>query len=104
MTARARPRLLSVALLVGLLWLVAYPLVLVLLEGVREPSGWTLRYVRLFLERPTEWQALWGSLWISLVSVLLAAAIGVPLAFLFSRYDLPGGRVLSGLVALPAGE
>jgi iron(III) transport system permease protein len=102
MTAAPRSRLLAGALLALLLWLVAYPLVLVLLEGVREPAGWTLRYVRLFLERPTEWRALWGSLWISVVSVVLAAVIGIPLAFLFARYDLPGGRVLAGLVALPA--
>ena len=46
--------------------------------------------------------ALWGSLWISVASVVLAALIGIPLAFLFARYDLPGGRVLGGLVALPA--
>jgi iron(III) transport system permease protein len=102
MTRAPRPRLLVAVLLAGLLWLVAYPLVLVLLEGVRDPAGWTLRYVQLFLERPTEWQALWGSLWISVASVVLAAAIGIPLAFLFARYELPGGRVLAGLVALPA--
>jgi len=94
---------LPAALLLGLLlWLVVYPLVLVLLEGLRDPSGWTLRFVRLFLQRPTEWQALWDSLWISVASVLLAGAIGIPLAFLLSRYDLPGGRILGGLVALPA--
>jgi iron(III) transport system permease protein len=93
---------LAAALLAVLVWLVAYPLVLVLIEGVRDPSGWTLRYVRLFFERPTEWLALWGSLWISVASVGLAAAIGIPLAFLFARYDLPGGRILGGLVALPA--
>jgi iron(III) transport system permease protein len=99
-----RPRIRAGAalLLALLLWLVAYPLVLVLLEGVRGPSGWTLAFVREFLARPTEWQALWGSLWISVVSVLLAGAIGIPLAFLFARYDLPGGRILGGLVALPA--
>ena len=51
---------------------------------------------------PTEWQALWGSLWISVASVVLAAAIGIPLAFLFARYELPGGRCSAGLVALPA--
>jgi iron(III) transport system permease protein len=99
---RSLPRPAAVVLLALLLWLIAYPLVLVLLEGVRDASGWTLQYVRLFLARPTEWEALWGSLWISIVSVALAAAIGIPLAFLFSRYDLPGGRVLGGLVALPA--
>ena len=102
MTAPPRGRLLAAVLLAGLLWLVAYPLILVLLEGLRDPSGWTLRYVRLFFERPTEWRALWGSLWTSVASVVLAGAIGIPLAFLFARFDLPGGRVLGGLVALPA--
>jgi iron(III) transport system permease protein len=102
MTPSPRARVLAVLLLAVLVWLVAYPLVLVLLEGVREPSGWTLSFVRLFLSRPTEWQALWGSLWISVASVILAGAIGIPLAFLFARYDVPGGRILGGLVALPA--
>jgi iron(III) transport system permease protein len=102
MTAPPRARLLAGLLLAVLAWLVIYPIALVLLEGLRDPSGWTLRYVRLFLERPTEWRALWGSLWISVVSVILAALIGIPLAFLLARYDVPGGRVLGGLVALPA--
>ena len=89
-------------LLVLLLWLVLYPLVLVLAEGVRGSEGWTLEHVRRFVGRPTEMRALWGSLWISVASVALAALLGIPLAFLVGRYDLPGGRVLGGLVALPA--
>ncbi|HEX3275229.1 MAG TPA: iron ABC transporter permease [Gemmatimonadales bacterium] len=97
-----RPGPAALVLLAVLVWLIAYPLALVLVEGVRDASGWTLEYVRLFLARPSEWEALWGSLWISVVSVVLAGAIGIPLAFLFSRYDLPAGRLLSGLVALPA--
>jgi iron(III) transport system permease protein len=91
------------ALLLGLLlWLVLYPLVLVLAEGARGPDGWTLDHVREFVGRPTELRALWGSLWISLASVALAAMLGIPLALLLGRYDLPGGRVLGGLMALPA--
>ena len=79
-------------LLVVLLWLVVYPLVLVLLEGLRDPAGWTLGYVAAVPRRPTEWQALWASLWISLATVVLAAAIGVPLAFLFARYEFRAAR------------
>ena len=56
----------------------------------------------IFPERPTEWRALWGSLWISLASVVLAAAIGLPLAVLFARYEFPGVRLLGAVVALPA--
>jgi len=97
-----RPYFLAGTLFLALAWLVIYPIILVLLEGVRGPGGWSLHFVRLFLERPTEWRALWGSLWISLASVALAAAIGLPLAFLFARFDFPGVRVLGAVVALPA--
>jgi iron(III) transport system permease protein len=99
---RLRAGLGGTALLILLCWLVAYPLVIVLIEGFRGPGGWTLEYVRLFLDRRNEAQALWASLWISIATVALAAVIGVPLAYLFWRYDFPGRRILSGLVALPA--
>src|SRR3989442_1117149 len=54
-----------------------------------------------FLTRPGEWAALWASVWISLVSVILAAAIGIPLAFLFEWFDFPGRKTLGALIALP---
>jgi iron(III) transport system permease protein len=97
-----RTGIIALVLLIFLVWLVAYPLVLVLVDGFRGPNGWTLEYARLFLHRHNEGQALWGSLWISLATVGLAAAIGVPLAYLFWRYDFPGRRILGALVALPA--
>ena len=90
----------GLALLLG--WLVAYPLVLVLLGAIRDAAGWTLEPLRRFGAEPQEWTALRGSLVISLASVALAGAIGVPLAFLFGRREFPGRRLLSALVALPA--
>ncbi len=83
-----------------LFWLVGYPLVLTLAEALGAPH-WTLSHVAEFVRRPAEWQALWASLWISLATVALAAAIGVPLAFLFERAEFPGRRLLGALVALP---
>jgi iron(III) transport system permease protein len=100
--AARRDRWLAAGLLLVLVWLVVYPILIVLVEGLREQSSWTLQFVRLFLERPTEWRALWGSLWISIASVMLAAALGLPLAVLFARYDFPGARILGALAALPA--
>jgi iron(III) transport system permease protein len=102
MTGQRHVSLLGIALLLLLLWLIAYPLLLVLVEGFRGADGWTFDYVRQFVQRHNEGQALWGSLWISLATVVLAGAIGVPLAFLFSRYDFPGRRIVGALVALPA--
>ncbi len=86
----------------ALAWLVAYPLVLVLVQGLRGVDGWTLEHVRRFAAQPAEWAALWATLWISVASVVLAAGLGVPLAFLFQRVEFPGRRLLGTLVALPA--
>lgn len=83
-----------------LAWLVAYPLLLTLAEALGSPN-WTLSHFAEFLRRPDEWRALWGSLWISLATTALAAAIGVPLAFLFERAEFPGRRPLGTLIALP---
>jgi iron(III) transport system permease protein len=83
-----------------LFWLVGYPLVLTLAEALGAPH-WTLSHVAEFARRPAEWQALWASLWISLATVALAAAIGIPLAFLFERNEFPGRGLLGALVALP---
>ncbi|HEX2249452.1 MAG TPA: iron ABC transporter permease [Gemmatimonadales bacterium] len=102
MSAQSRSSIAGSVLLVLLVWLIAYPLILVLIEGFRGSQGWTFDYLRLFLARGNELRALWGSLWISVVTVVLAAVIGVPLAYLFWRYDFPGRRILGGLVALPA--
>ena len=82
------------------MWLVAYPVVLTMGEALDAPA-WTMRYFAEFLRRPDEWQALWASLWISFATVLLSAAIGIPLAFLFERAEFPGRRALGTLVALP---
>ena len=93
----------SGALLALLLaWLVLYPLALVFVEAVRGDAGWTLEHVRAFATQPYEWRTLWNSLWISFASVLLAAALGIPVGFVFERLEFPGRRLLGALVALPA--
>jgi len=79
-----------------LAWLVLYPVAIVVADSVRGDA------VATFVSRPGEWGALWASLWISLASVALAAAIGVPLAFLFEWLEFPGRKALGSLIALPA--
>jgi iron(III) transport system permease protein len=72
-----------------LVWLVGYPILITFLEALGARSGWTLEYLAEFARRPDEWRALFNSLWISAASVALAAAVGVPMAFVFERTDSP---------------
>ena len=78
-----------------LAWLVVYPLLIVAGDAFRADVG-------AFARSPAEWGALWASVWTSTASVGLAAMVGVPLAFVFERYDFPGRKTLGALVALPA--
>lgn len=91
----------AIALLLA--WIVGYPLLMTLVEALGGTSGkgWTLEHFRQFASRPDEWIALWRSLWISAASVVLAALVGVPLAFLFERTEFPGRRFLGAVAALP---
>jgi iron(III) transport system permease protein len=79
-----------------LAWLVLYPILVVVAQAARPDA------LAAFASRPGEWRALWASVWISLASVALAAAIGVPLAFLFEWLEFPGRKTLGSLIALPA--
>lgn len=90
---------LPVALL--LLWLVLYPNLFVVRDSFAEGGRLTAEHWRRFWGSGTEVGALWASVWISTLSVAFSAAVGVPLAFLFSRWEFPGRRLLGGLAAMP---
>jgi thiamine transport system permease protein len=47
------------------------------------------------------WQILWFTVWQAAVSTLLTLLIGLPLAFLFARYDFPGKTILRALTTIP---
>jgi iron(III) transport system permease protein len=84
-----------------LLWLVLYPHLFVLGDSFLIEGAFTLEGYRTFFTTRAELEALWGSVWISLGSVVLSAVIGIPLAFLFTRFDFPGRAVFGALAALP---
>ncbi|MBD8036818.1 iron ABC transporter permease [Solibacillus sp. A46] len=59
-------------------------------------------YQKFFsLESTANLEALWNSFYISIISVICCAVVGVMMAFLLERYDFPGRRVLSILVLVP---
>lgn len=96
-----KDRFLVIAVFVVLFWAVVYPNLVVLLGSLRGEAGFTLRHYAAFLGTASELRALWSSFWISVLTVVFAALIGVPLALLFARYEFPGRRVLGALAAMP---
>jgi iron(III) transport system permease protein len=93
--------LLYVFVLGVLIWLVLYPNLYLFIQSFLNESDFTLAHYREFFRSPSELESLSNSLWISAWSVILSALIGIPLAFLFTRYDFPGRRVFASLASLP---
>ena len=88
----------SLVLLALLIWSVVYPNVAVVVGSVEHGlADW-----RAFLASPADLDALRGTLIVSVGSVLAALLVGVPLAFLLTRAEFRGRRVLSGVATLPA--
>ena len=98
---KRRTLLAALAVALVLAWLVGYPLLTTLITALWGAAGWSGGRFVEFFHRPDEWIALWRSLWISCASVVLAALVGVPLAFVFERTDFPGRRALGAVAALP---
>jgi len=100
----------SPRLRVFLLWLVV---ALVLLYGIIYPNFFVFwaalapggefspaKFFEVFVERAV-WEAAATSVGVSLLTVCLCAMVGVPLAFLFERYEFPARRFFAALAALP---
>lgn len=90
--------LIAAPVLAILLWTVVYPNVAV----VTGSFGEGLTYWRAFIASPADREALRGTLIISVGSVIAATAIGLPLAFLLSRTEFRGRRLLAAVATLPA--
>jgi iron(III) transport system permease protein len=95
--------LLLIPVILVLVSYVLYPSLRTLVQSVWVNGEFTLEnYKRFFSpDSLSNLEALWNSLYISLLSVLLSALIGVPLAFIFNRYDFPGRRFFATAAIMP---
>ncbi len=75
-------------------WTVIYPNIAVIAGSV---GHWAE-----FADSPSDVEALRNSIIIAVASVIAALAIGVPLAFLLTRFDFPGRTLLRAAATLPA--
>jgi iron(III) transport system permease protein len=93
-----RSWMLAAPVLLLLLWTVVYPNVAVILGSFENGLG----HWREFMSSPADREALRTSIVISFASVVASVIVGVPLAFLLSRFEFPGRRILRAVATLPA--
>ncbi|MFF2447853.1 ABC transporter permease [Neobacillus sp. NPDC058068] len=95
--------LLLIPVLLVLVAYVLYPSIRTFIESLQTERGVSLaNYLDFFSQgSKTNLQALWNSVYISILSVLVSALIGIPLAFIFNRYDFPGRGFFSAAAIMP---
>jgi iron(III) transport system permease protein len=77
------------------------PIVLVVIRSVATPAGVTLRHYDEAFSEPANLQAIVNTLAVSSATVLFAAALAIPLAWLVARTDLPGARRFRLILVVP---
>jgi iron(III) transport system permease protein len=96
-------------------WVLLLPILFVLIGYVLYPttqtfvnSIWVNGHIRFDLYRRfftgdslSNLEALWNSVYLSVLSVIFSALIGVPLALIFHRYDFPGRRLFQVAAVMP---
>lgn len=90
--------MIAVPIFAILAWTIVFPNIAVIVGSFENGLG----HWREFMNSPADREALTTSLVISVASVVASLLIGVPLAFLLSRFEFPGRRVLRAVATLPA--
>ena len=93
-----RSWMIAVPIFAILAWTIVFPNIAVIVGSFENGLG----HWREFMNSPADREALTTSLVISVASVVASLLIGVPLAFLLSRFEFPGRRVLRAVATLPA--
>ncbi|GGA73094.1 hypothetical protein GCM10011385_28730 [Nitratireductor aestuarii] len=109
-TARSQIRVLArdpillalvVVIFAAILIFVVYPLAMVFLASLQDRSQWTLANYALIGERRLYRNALWNSLSVGALVGFIGVIIGYIAAFVLTRLDVPGKRLLHYLMIVP---
>ena len=93
--------MIRIAVLLVLVIAIVYPNAFTLIGSLFPDGDFSLAPYADFFTAPSGREALANSVLISVGTVFFSALIGVPLAFLFHRYDFFGRRVLRAIAVAP---
>ena len=109
-TARSQLRILArdpillalvAVIFVAILIFVVYPLTMVFIASFQERGEWTTANYALMSERRLYRNALWNSLSVGALVGLIGVVIGYIAAFVLTRLNVPGKRILHYLMIVP---
>ena len=82
---------------------VLYPLGITLLSSLKIDDAFSLAHYRTLLnpESRSSWEAIWNSVFISALTVILSGIVGVFFAVVFTQFEFPFRDLLSRLAVLP---
>ncbi|MDY6029793.1 MAG: iron ABC transporter permease [Acidaminococcaceae bacterium] len=81
---------------------VVYPLGLILYQSVIDPSSGsvTFNYFEKFLGRRFYWVTILNSFTVTIAATVVAACIGLPMAYVLRRVKIPGSKYLNILIVI----
>lgn len=85
----------------AILLFVVYPLIMVFIASLQDRGQWTLANYALIGERRLYRNALWNSLSVGALVGLIGVLIGYVKAFVLTRLNVPGKRLLHYLMIVP---
>lgn len=94
---------LLIPVLLILIGYVVYPTVATFVESIKRDGTLSIANYQDFFgaKSAANFEALWNSVYISLLSVFFSALIGIPLAYIFTRYSFPGRQFFSNIAIMP---
>lgn len=92
----------SLLILAFFLLFIIYPLLLVLVKSILDPEsgGFTLVHLTRFFTRKLYWSTLINSFQVTTVATLLAAVLGLPMAYVMRSIKIKGSGVLDILIVI----
>ena len=78
-----------------------YPLVAILARSLGDDGGFSLGPFASVLGDRYYLGRVWFTVWQATVSTLLSLAIGLPVAYLFARFEFPGKGLLKAVSTVP---
>ena len=92
----------KIAVIVSLCLFIVYPFYTIITKSVfsTKVDGFTLYNFERFVTKPYYYSSLFRSLFVCLMTVLTTTIIGVPIAYVMSRYNVIGKKVLHVMILI----